>query len=231
MVERLLGGVAPQLMVTDPPYGVSFMRRNRHDPRDVAQGATLQEIRIKNDHRASWSRSYELSGAPVAYVWFSSILGDVVYQSLRDANYQIRQQVVWVKNVMVLGRAAYHWKHEAAAYAVRVDSTAEWKGDRKQTTVWEESIVPPKQRIHPTQKPLGLWRRPILNHTVSGDGIYDPFCGSGTVFMAAEETGRVAFGIELEPVACMKIFERYAAETGTEPVLVENVFKHKAKRA
>lgn len=115
-------------------------------------------------------------------------------------------------------------KHESCVYAVRFGETANWKGDRKQTTLWEAEIPPAKDRIHPTQKPIELYIRPILNHTERWDVIYDPFAGSGVIFAAAQEAGREAFGVEIEPLFCDKIIARMENQYSLKAKLIGNVF-------
>ena len=160
-----------------------------------------------------------LTEAPVAYVWHSALHGLVAFASLEAAGFVVRQQIVWVKDVHVLGRAAYQWQHECAWYAVRKGCPASWKGGRKQTTVWQAAspIMAFGQRgddvatAHPTQKPLELFERPILNHTEPNAIVYDPFCGSGSCLIAAEIHNRRCFAIELDPAWCDVIRDRYAA--------------------
>jgi DNA modification methylase len=148
----------------------------------------------------------------------------VALQAIRDGDYEPRQIIVWAKNRATLIRAAYHWRHESCVYAVRFGETANWKGDRKQATLWEAEIPPAKDRIHPTQKPIELYIRPILNHTERGDVIYDPFAGSGVIFAAAQEAGPEAFGVEIEPLFCEKIVARKESRYQLKPKFIGNVF-------
>lgn len=225
MLAPLFGNRQPVLMVTDPPYGVNFKVRDRKEASTVlAQGSTLEDLRIRNDHRASWSRAFYLSSARIAYVWHAATATDVAIQSVRDGDYEPRQLIVWAKNRATLSRSAYHWAHESCIYAVRFGETANWKGDRKQRTVWQAEVPPSKDRIHPTQKPIDLYTRPILNHTDAGDIVYDPFAGSGVIFAAAQETGRVALGVEIEPHFCGKIVERLEQKYRIRAKLLGNVF-------
>jgi DNA modification methylase len=225
MLAPLFGDWQPLLMVTDPPFGVNFKVRDRKEPSTVlAQASTLEDLRIRNDHRASWSKAFHLSQARIAYVWHASSATDVAFQAVRDGDYEPRQAIIWVKNRATLSRSAYHWSHEQAIYAVRFGETANWKGDRKQRTVWQAEVPLLKDRIHPTQKPIELYTRPILNHTEEGDVVYDPFAGSGVIFAAAQETGRVALGVEIEPHFCGKIIERMEQKYRLKAKVVGNVF-------
>lgn len=225
MLAPLFEDWFPVLMVTDPPYGVNFKVRDRKEPSTVlAQEATLEELRIRNDHRASWSRAFYLSQARIAYIWHASTATDVALQAVRDGDYEPRQMIIWAKNRATLSRSAYHWHHESAVYAVRFGETANWKGDRKQTTLWEAEVPLAKDRIHPTQKPIELYTKPILNHTDEGDMVYDPFAGSGVIFAAAQETGRVALGVEIEPLFCEKIIARMESHYRVKARTLGNVF-------
>ena len=149
--------------------------------------------------------------------------------SLEATGFELRQQIIWAKSKMTLGMAAYHWKHEPCWYAVRKGSDANWKGGRKQTTLWtlgaklsDADDVEPTEglqaddaaTVHGTQKPVELMRRPILNHTDAGGVVYDPFLGSGSTLIAAQTTGRVCLGCELDPVYVDLIIRRWQAFTG-----------------
>jgi DNA modification methylase len=215
-VERLFAGERAQLLATDPPYGVELdhsWREGVCQPRGLARRGPLA-----NDDRADWGAAYQLTQAPVAYVWHSSLHGHLARAGLLAAGFEPRQQIVWVKSVHVLGRAHYQWQHELCWYAVRKGAGARWQGGRRQSTVWEaaspiaaaapangaEQATP-----HPTQKPLLLFERPILNHTKREEIVYDPFAGSGSSLIAAERHGRRCFAIELEPRWCDVIRARY----------------------
>ena len=146
--------------------------------------------------------------------------------ALDGIGFVIRNQIIWKKQHFVFGRGVYHWGHEPCWYAVRAGSRADWRGDHKQTTVWEVQNLNPmggnhdeKPTGHGTQKPVELMRRPILNHTVSGDGVYDPFLGSGTTLAAAELTGRICFGLEIDPAYCDVIVTRWQNLTGKQATL------------
>lgn len=226
MLVPLFGNLQPVLMITDPPYGVNFKVRDRKEAATVpAHGSTLEDLKIRNDHRASWSRAFSLSQARIAYIWHAATATDVAFQAVRDGDFEPRQSIIWSKNRATLSRSAYHWAHESCIYAVRFGETSNWKGDRKQRTVWQAEIPPPKERVHPTQKPIELYTRPILNHTDHGDVVYDPFAGSGVIFAAAQETGRVALGVEIEPHFCKKIIERLELKYLLKAKVLKNVFE------
>jgi DNA modification methylase len=122
----------------------------------------------------------------------------------------------------VLSRGDYHWQHEPCWYAVRAKGKGHWSGDRKQTTLWQiANKDQDAETVHGTQKPVECMRRPILNNSNPGQAIYEPFMGSGTTLIAAETTGRVSYGIELNPAYVDVAITRWQQFTGTEAVLAE----------
>jgi DNA modification methylase len=137
---------------------------------------------------------------------------------IEASGFRIRSQIVWSKPAPVMGRGAYHWQHEPCFYAVREGASAGWIGDRKQSTIWE---VPNVHRTrgtsddmitdHGTQKPVEVMARPIRNHT--GD-VYEPFSGSGSCLIAAEQLGRRCYAMEIEPKYVQMAIERWQAYTG-----------------
>jgi DNA modification methylase len=218
-VEPVLAASRPDLMVTDPPYGVdydpSWRARRRVNSGKLAQGKVL------NDDRADWRQAYALFTGDVAYVWHGALHGDVVAADLAACGLQLRGQIVWVKQHFTLGRGHYHWRHENCWYAVRDGKAGHWQGDRTQNTVWEIANGNPfgnRQREqswgHGTQKPVECMRRPIVNNSRSGQLVYDPFLGSGTSLIAAEMTGRICCGLELSPAYVDVILRRWQAYTG-----------------
>jgi DNA modification methylase len=223
-VRRLVGDVAPVLLLTDPPYGVQYDAawRHRRDPRQrTAVGAVL------NDDRVDWTAAYRLFTGDVAYVWHAGLHAAVVAASLADAGLLLRSQIIWQKQHFVMGRGDFHWQHEPCWYAVRRGRPSHWQGDRTQSTVW---VVPNLNPMggdrtgenavtgHSTQKPVRLFERPILHHTTSGAAIYDPFIGSGTAIIAAEKTGRTCHALDLDPVYVQATIDRWEAYRGRTAV-------------
>ena len=218
-VAPVLAGSAPHLMVADPPYGVSYEPSWR--ARRGLSAGRLAQGKVLNDDRADWREAYALFPGDVAYVWHGALHGDVVAADLAARGLQLRAQIIWVKQHFTLSRGDYHWKHETCWYAVREDKASHWGGDRTQTTVWEIPNNNPfgnRQREkswgHGTQKPVECMRRPIANNSRPGQMIYDPFLGSGTSLIAAEMTGRVCCGIELNPAYVDVIVRRWQLYTG-----------------
>ena len=216
-VERLLGTVKPLLMVTDPPYGVEYDPGWRNK---TGASATKRTGKVLNDDRADWYDAWTLFPGDVAYVWHGALHATTVAESLEVSGFKIRSQIIWAKNRLVLSRGDYHWQHEPCLYAVKKTGKGHWAGDRKQTTLWQiANKDQDAETVHGTQKPVECMRRPILNNSSPGQAVYEPFMGSGTTLIAAETTGRVCYGIELNPAYVDVAVERWQQFTGQEAVL------------
>jgi DNA modification methylase len=136
--------------------------------------------------------------------------------------FTLRSQIIWAKDRLVLSRGDYHWQHEPCWYAVRKTGKGHWAGDRKQTTLWQiANKDQDAETVHGTQKPVECMRRPILNNSSPGQAVYEPFMGSGTTLIAAETTGRVCFGVELNPAYVDVAIERWQQFTGGSATLAE----------
>ena len=234
-VERVVGTNAPFMLLTDPPYGVELDMewRDRAGHNEMAPAAmsymkiAMAGKGISGDTRADWSEAFELvPSLDVAYVWHATSHLVEVAAGLKRIGFDVRQQIIWHKTVAAMGRQAYHWKHEPCWYAVRHGKTSRWNGAHDQTTVWDAAS--PKHIMsgskeekfpHPTQKPVELMRRPLLNHGKPGDVIYEPFCGSGTTLVACEGTCRVCIAMEIDPRYCDVIVTRWQNLTGKQATL------------
>ena len=221
VVGRLLRAEQPPLMVTDPPYGVEYDPAWRER---AGLGRQRQTGVVPNDHRADWSEAYRLFRGHVAYVWHAGVHAAEVAAGLESTGLRIRAQIIWAKQNFVLGRGDYHWQHEPCWYAVREGKPSNWCGDRTQSTLWQVANLNPiggcreEATGHGTQKPVELMRRPILNHTVRGDVVYDPFLGSGTTLIAAELTDRVCYGLDIDARYVDVIVLRWQKLTGKSAV-------------
>lgn len=217
-VVKILGGVKPHLMVTDPPYGVEYDPAWRNDAiksdgHAVGARATGQ---VLNDDRADWREAWVLFPGDVAYVWRAGLFAGVVAESLQATGFELRSQIVWKKSNFAIGRGNYHWHHEPCWYAVREKKKGHWHGDRKQSTVWEIAKPAKSETGHGTQKPVECMKRPIENNSSPGQAIYEPFSGSGTTIIAGEVTGRSVVAIELNPIyvdVAVRRWENFAGNT------------------
>jgi len=239
-VARLLGDRKPFLMITDPPYGIQLDSEwrdraglNGCGPAEASymKNRTVghTETTISGDARADWSGAFELvPSLQTAYVWHASVFTREVLNGLERIGFLYPQQIIWNKGRTVLTRTHYWYQHEPCWYVRK--KNAPWFGKAgENATIWDSPS--PKfimggskedgdeKQDHPTQKPVELMRRPLLNHTKRGESVYDPFLGSGTTLAAAEITERVCFGIELEPRYVDCAVTRWQGLTGGKATL------------
>lgn len=215
-VAALLDGRIPDLMVTDPPYGVNYDPAWRHR---AGVNRSSRRGKVRNDDQADWGAAWQLFPGNIAYVWHGALHATTVAKSLERHGFTIRAQIIWAKERLVMGRGDYHWRHEPCWYGVR--KKGHWTGDRKQTTLWD--IASGKQdaeTVHGTQKPVECMRRPMLNNSNPGQPVYDPFLGSGTSLIAAETSGRHCLGMELEPRYVDVAIRRWQAFAGKAACLL-----------
>jgi DNA modification methylase len=201
-VAFLFESAKPVLMLTDPPYGVDYDPKWRER---AGLGLQRQIGTVANDKQVDWSAAYRLFPGHVAYVWHAGVHAAEVAAGLESVGLRIRSQIIWAKQHFALSRGDYHWQHEPCWYAVREGEAAHWCGDRTQSTLWQVANLNPyggsteEATGHGTQKPVELMRRPILNNSQRGDIIYDPFLGSGTTLVAAQQTERICFALDIDP--------------------------------
>jgi DNA modification methylase len=219
-VARLLEGAQPALMVTDPPYGVDYQPEWRNEA--AAKGQLAYAARrigpVSHEDRADWSVAWRLFPGDVAYTW--SPPGDhliITGSALLAADFQIRNQLIWRKPHFPISRGHYTYQHEPCWYAVRQGRTAHWQGDHNASSVWDIALDHNVEGGHSTQKPLECMARPIRNH--AGD-VYDPFLGSGTTMVAAEQLQRTCYGLEISPAYVGVCLERLQG-LGLTPRLLE----------
>ena len=241
IVEKLLAGERPHLMVTDPPYGVNYDPNWRNEFSDTQSARTG---RVLNDDKDDWREAWKLFPGDVAYIWHASLHCRAVGNSLEVNGFILRNQIIWVKPHFALSRGDYHWQHECCWYAVRKDDSecpeiahycdgyeaclyavrknqkSHWQGSRSESTVWNIDFKDQDaQTTHGTQKPVECMRRPMLNNSEPNDIIYEPFSGSGTTLIAAESCRRRCFAVELNPEYVDMAVKRWQDYTGRKAIL------------
>jgi len=214
-VAACLNGVAPHLMVTDPPYGVEYDASWRNKV-SASNGVGAATGKVLNDDKADWREAWALFPGDVAYVWHADKFSPVVAESLEINGFAMRNLVVWAKSSLVMSRGDYHSQHEPCWYAVRKNGTGHWAGDRKQTTLWQIDKPRKSETGHSTQKPVECMKRPIENNSSPGQAVYEPFSGSGTTIIAGEMTGRSIHAIELSPAYVDVAVIRWQEFTGLQ---------------
>jgi site-specific DNA-methyltransferase (adenine-specific) len=223
-VSRLLDGANPILMVTDPPYGINY----EPEWREKAGKGAKSIGKVLNDDRYDWSEAYSLFNGDIAYVWHSSLYTHKFAENIEKCGFDLISLIIWNKQHFALSRGDYHGKHEPLWYAVRKGQKIRhnWQGKRDQTTVWDidnnnyGAKTREEQTGHGTQKPIECMLRPILNNSKEGEGVYDPFGGSGTTLIACEKSKRNCYMMELLPTYIDVIIKRWEKESGKKAVLV-----------
>jgi DNA modification methylase len=218
-VERVMDGERADAVVTDPPYNVEIVG-GTHDPRDkknYGRGPTIDNDNLNTD---DFRRFLELvmvnvfevlKPGGVYYVCSPPGNTETLFRNVLNGICEIRQCIVWVKQQFVFGRMDYHWRHESVLYGWKNGAGHYFTDDKTQDTVWEIDRPMRSDKEHPTQKPLELVQKAIGNSTLPSQCVIDPFGGSGTTMVAAEQLGRACRMIEIEPRYCAVILERMQA--------------------
>ena len=221
-VTRVMDGQLAECLWSDPPWGVQVT------------GKTQERLTIENDNPAG--SDAVVAGAfaiapltPSARFYVAAPTGQRSLNfrlALREAGWRLHQELVWVKNSIVLGHSDWQLQHESLLYGYVPGpgrpgrgrhAGSKWYGDNAQSSVLTYP-KPTANRDHPTQKPVGLVEQCLRNSTAPGDLIYEPFCGSGSTLIAAERLGRRCFAIEIDPRYAQVAIERWQAFTGQRAV-------------
>ena len=206
-VKRLMGGALADLLLTDPPYNVDY-------------GDETQKVMEKRKHRTDGLivLNDNMKAGAAFYIFHSDTEGFNFRKALYvTKGMHLSACLIWVKDSLCLGRSDYQWRHEPCLYGWKEGAAHHWYNDRKQTTCLEFA-KPKKSEEHPTMKPIPLFSYLMENSTKKGDVVLDPFAGSGTTLICAEQLGRRCFTIELDPHYCDVIIARWEKFTGKEAV-------------
>jgi len=225
----LMAGAKANMVFTDPPYGVDVQGRDkaqahiagrRKDGKGVLND-DLSPERLLGLLDATFDAT--VSDCRKGSSWYvCSPAGDLMFTFMQALNKHGlgRHSLVWIKDSFVMGRADYHYRHETIFYGWVEGSSHNWYSDRKQDSVWE--IPRPKRSPeHPTMEPLELVAYAIGNSSKKGDIVLDPFSGSGSTLVAAAQTGRIGYGIELSPSYVDVTVKRLEEATGEKAVKVD----------
>ena len=207
----LMEGKAANLVITDPPYNCNY------------EGTAGK---IKNDHMAGDAFYQFLLDAftqmekvmaqdSSIYVFHADTEGLNFRKAFTEAGFYLSGTCIWKKQSLVLGRSPYQWQHEPVLFGWKKTGKHAWFSDRKQSTIWEFD-KPRKNGEHPTMKPIPLLAYPIVNSSITGCVVLDPFGGSGSTLIACEQTGRVCRMAELDEKFCDVIVRRFIQQVGTD---------------
>lgn len=220
-IKTLVGDHFVDMYLTDPPYNVDY------------EGKTKESLKIQNDSMSNDDFKKFLVDAfsaadgtmkpgAVFYIWHADSEGYNFRGACFDVGWRVRQCLIWNKNVMVMGRQDYHWKHEPCLYGWKDGAGHYWGSDRKQTTILDFDR-PSRNAEHPTMKPVLLFDYLIRNNTRPGEIVLDSFGGSGTTIIACEQNGRKACCMELDPKYCDVIVDRWEKLTGKKAELLNAI--------
>ncbi len=246
-VEKLLNGKIADLVVTDPPYNVAISN---------SQGMTIENDDMSDEsfrkflNSAFENMSDSLKEGGAFYVWYASREHINFESALLNNNLTVRQQLIWVKNSLVLGRQDYQWRHEPCLYGWKDGEGHYFIYDRTQSTVMEQKEIdidklspeeskellkkiyseipstiikenkPQKNNLHPTMKPIELIGKLIHNSSEKGQIVLDLFGGSGSTLIACEQLGRKCYMMEYDPIYVDAIIQRYEEFTGKKAELI-----------
>ena len=209
-VATLMDGKRANLIVTDPPYGVSFKSNS---------GLTIKNDSMKDEefynflYKSFANMVAHTENGGAAYVFHADTEGLTFRKAFIDAGFHLAGVCIWSKNSLVLGRSDYQWQHEPVLYGFLKNGKHRWYSDRKQTTIWNFN-KPKRNENHPTSKPLDLLSYPIRNSSQENAIIIDTFGGSGSTLMACEATNRICYTMELDEKYASVILRRYVEDTG-----------------
>lgn len=216
-VIHLMNSQEADMLLTDPPYNVDY------------EGKTSEALKIENDNMSetefynflldSFKNMFDsIKYGGSAYVFHADTEGLNFRNAFKSCGFKLAQCLVWVKNTFVMGRQDYQWRHEPILYGWKPGAGHYFVNNRKQSTVLEFD-KPSRNAEHPTMKPVDLLVYLIKNSSKENDLILDLFGGSGSTLIAAEQTQRRCYTMELDPKYCDVIIKRWENLTGEKAIL------------
>jgi len=208
--DVLMNGNKANLVITDPPYNVNYEGTAGKIKNDNMENDTFYQFLLD----AFLNTESVMADDASIYVFHAETEGLNFRKAFADAGFYLSGTCIWKKQSLVLGRSPYHWQHEPVLYGWKKKGKHQWYTGRKETTVWEFD-KPKKNGDHPTMKPIPLLAYPIMNSSMTGTIVLDPFGGSGSTLIACEQSDRSCYTIELDEKFCDVIVKRYIEQVGT----------------
>jgi DNA modification methylase len=214
-MARLMYDGEADMVITDPPYNVNYIGK---DQQTISNDDLSEEIftTFLSDAFANTDKHLKAGGA--FYIFHASITSAEFFQACKNASWQIRQVLMWLKNSAAMSRQDYNWIHEPIIYGWKTGASHKWRGSFTSTTVLYADR-PNRSELHPTMKPVELYIQLMKNNSDTADIVLDPFGGSGTLFIAAHLIGRKGRAMELSPHYCEMIVKRFTRYTNIQPVI------------
>lgn len=228
-LERLISVEKVGLVYTDPPYDIAYVagerpnpnaRTRKSSPWALIHGDNMGEREYRDLLCKVFSQMAQFmdSGA-AAYIWNGHKNFGPMHTMLEELGFHVASVIVWAKPNFAMSFGDYHEQAEFCLYCwLENNGSHRWFGSTSESTVWEVKRDANKEYIHPTQKPIALAQRAIINNSVKGDIVLDTFLGSGSTLIAAESLGRRCYGLEIDPCYCDAIVHRYIAYVGKDRV-------------
>lgn len=248
-VERLMDGSAADLVVTDPPYNMAYEgagnSKDRASKRILNDNMSDEKFKEFLDDVYTCYWTFMKDGASI-YVFYKELGGGVFITEMSASGLTFKQELIWVKNQLVLGGSKYQSMYEPCLMGCKGKSIKKWNGGRKQHSVIEmidfmdedelravikdlladeePDIIRERKNLvndlHPTMKPIRLLAKFIENSSDKGDVVMDLFGGSGSTLIACEQLRRRCYMAELDPHYCDVIIQRWENFTGETAVLL-----------
>jgi DNA modification methylase len=230
-IAILLDGQIADLVITDPPYNVnydpetrpsSFSENRLQNPLGKIENDKMSDSAFREFLDSVYSRIDEAlaPGCPI-YIFHADTQGHHFRNAFVAQPWKLQSCLIWAKTNFAFGRSDYHWKHEPILYGWKEGASHRYYGDRTQHTILEfasphlaKADSDTEGYIHSCQKPTPLLRRLIENSSRPEDLIFEPFGGSGSTLIAAQQTNRTCFASEMDPRFASAILARWEALTG-----------------
>lgn len=220
-VELLMNGNKADLYLTDPPYNVNYTDGQENERKILNDHFDTDEECGEKLWLPTFINAKEVSNDCCSVYCFMPQGGThmMMMMMMSKAGWQVKHELIWLKQSIVLNRADYNYQHEPFLYGWNKTHKFYGKGKFKNTSVWQIDR-PTKSKEHPTMKPVELFAEILNNATKKDDIVLDTFCGSGTSFIACEQLERTCYGLELDPKYCDVIIRRFENLTGEKAVLI-----------
>lgn len=223
-VERLMNGNKADLYLTDPPYNVNYTDGQENERKILNDHFDTDEECGEKLWLPTFINAREVSNDCCSVYCFMPQGGThmmMMMMMMSKAGWQVKHELIWLKQSIVLNRADYNYQHEPFLYGWNKTHKFYGNGKFKNTSVWQIDR-PIKSKEHPTMKPVELFAEILNNATKKYDIVLDTFCGSGTSFIACEQLKRTCYGLELDPKYCDVIIKRWETLTGEKAVLIND---------
>ena len=214
-VGAFMAGTKADLLITDPPYNVSYEGVAGTIMNDNMEDTRFRKFLVD----ALSSASHVMKKGGSFYIWHADSEGYNFRGACHDIGWKVRQCLIWNKSALVMGRQDYQWKHEPCLYGWVPGDSHYWGSDRKQTTILEFA-KPTRSELHPTMKPIELFAYQIMNSSKVGDVVLDLFAGSGTTMIACDQINRDAALVEFDEKYADVIVKRYIEKCGKDNVFL-----------